>query len=372
MFLRVAATLLVVVGHSAAFFKGAIFTQWPRFPYVQSMSVAVFFAVSGWTIAWVLDTRHSSYGRFAFDRFARLAIPLAPVLVVLAVLEVTHYSGHHPYPTNISFADLLANLAFLQNAQIHLPLLSPIGLGIGPYSVDRPLWTLAREFWIYIAFGGAFLAVRSNRLASMPAVGALLASLLIADSLFGGYGSGVGLVWLAGAGLYWVQRAMPILTWRHRLLLVPLQCFLVYCLFDHSLWPPGGTYSTTWDMVLFANFACFMLLAPGLRVPSAGMWAMTFLGSFAYTTYLVHYPLLILVRERTSATGLRWVLIMTLASLALAWFASLAFERRYRTIRNIAWNGGARLFARLPRSPRRQSATKPAEKRELLAAESAN
>ena len=358
--LRVVATFLVVFGHGASFFHAATFTQWPNFPYVQSLSVCIFFAVSGWTIAWVLDTRKPSYGRFAFDRFTRLAIPLAPVLVVLAVIEMTHYRGHHPYPTNISLLDLIGNLAFLQDAQIHLPFLSPTDLKVGPYSLDRPLWTLAREFWIYLAFGGAVLAVRGARVAVVPAIGALVASLVVADCLFGGYGSGLGLVWLAGAGLYWVQRGTPVLTGRHRLTLLPLQAFLVYSLFDHSLWPRSGTYSTTWDMVLFANFACFMFLASGVRVPAVGLRVVTFFGSFAYTTYLVHYPLFYLAREHGLSPGRRDLVLMTLAAFALSWVVSLVFERRYRTIRDAIWNGGARVFGGLRRRGPREAEQAPA------------
>lgn len=339
MVLRVLATFAVVLGHSAAFFHGARFTQWPQFPYVQSVAVSLFFAVSGWTIAWVLDTREESFARFVFDRFARLAIPLFPVLLALIGVEVVVYHGHHPFPGNVSAVDFLGNLAFLQNVHLHLPFMAPVDLGIGPFSVDRPLWSLAREFWIYVAFGGLLVTARSGRFRIGVFAAALLGGVFVSDSLFGGYGAGLGLVWLAGAGLYHVQRQYEAPTHRHRLVLLPVQLFLGYCLFDDALWPPKGLYSPTWNLVIFANFACFMLLAPGARVPAAGLKVARFFGSFAYTAYLVHYPLLQVVhKEVPSAHGGLWVLGMVAASMVLAWLVGLVFERNYRSIRDFVWN----------------------------------
>lgn len=342
LFLRIGATFLVLIGHAAAFFKGAQFTQWPNFPYIQSIAVVLFFAVSGWTIAWLLDKRPEGFGRFLFDRYTRLAIPLLPVLVVLAVAQQLFYGDVQPYSENSSTFSFLGNLAFLQNLSINTPI-GVIDLGIHPFGLNRPLWTISLEFWIYVGFGGAIYLSRGNPWLSIFIV---LTLALLGPSGFSGYGKGLPFVWIVGACLYHaIGKTKVNLSKIAKMALLPVWIYLLYCMFDPSLWPKNGAYSATYSSVILANFAMFMMMTIGLKKNDMVMSIMHWLGGFAYTTYLVHYPMMQILRDtRLFANGIISMFIVAGICLIASWLISIPFEQQYRPIRNWIWAMGARIY----------------------------
>ena len=64
--------------------------------------------------------------------------------------------------------------------------------------------------------------------------------------------------------------------------------------------------------------------------------------------------------------------VVALAAFALAWVVSLAFERRYRTIRDVIWNGGERVIGSLRRTPAGGGVHRPAEPQKVLVADPDN
>lgn len=324
--LRVMATIAVVIGHSASYFGGLKFTQWPQFPYIQSQSVVVFFLVSGWTIAWLLDERGRGFIRYVFDRFCRLAIPLVPTLAFFAIVEYAVNGAGRYY----SLQNFIGSALFAQGMRINV-----LGIyldpQIQPFGLNRPLWTLSLEFWLYVAFGGAVFAWRGQRIALIVGVFAILL-------LVGGYTRLLPLIWLFGAVLYHLSKPWSDLTRQAKLALLPFWLIAFSALFVPQLWPADGTYSPTFAIAITANFAFFMLVVPGISIPPTAMRLLVWLGGFAYTTYLVHYPILYMVAvARILPTGATSSLAMSAATFAFAWAFSVPFEQRYRQIRDRIW-----------------------------------
>lgn len=161
LLLRVVATFLVVLGHAGSLFSGIDILRAPVSMNVQSAAVTVFFCISGWTIAWVVDRvpRYETLNlvRFVFDRLFRLLVPLVPVLVLFGLLEWWVLGGKHPNLENTGPGTLIGNLLFLQAMPI--PFLDTIP----PFGLNRPLWTISIEFWIYVFYGGLVFLLLGRR-----------------------------------------------------------------------------------------------------------------------------------------------------------------------------------------------------------------
>ena len=352
LLLRVVATLLVVFGHASSFFKGFLFTQWPQFVYVQNIAVVLFFCVSGYTIAWVCDSRRSDsagrYGapRFVFDRYMRLAIPLLPVIALTVVANVAAFGlADQPYSENFDLRVALGNLGFLQRLEIVVPFVGQVtDIGIEAFSTNRPLWTLGLEFWLYVLYGTLALRSRGTGASVATVAIGLLALALLSESLFGPGASGLPIVWMLGALLYHGMKRLsgPKVIWS--LALLPVWALVATALFIPVTWPENGGYSHLYNVLIFANFAFFVLLFPLRGGESRSLdLVVTFFGSFAYTAYLVHYPVMVIL----SAKGIlpqgseRSVIAAALLGLAVAYLVSLPFEQRYKQIRDWVWRTGA-------------------------------
>lgn len=329
--LRVLATLVVVVGHAASFFDALPFTQWPNAPYMQSMAVTLFFAISGFTIAWVVD-RSQGVGaaglvRFVYDRFLRLAIPLLPTLLLFLVVEHA-LLVQHPYQHNTSLVALVGNALFLQN-------LVP---GVAPFGLNRPLWTISLEFWVYVAFGAVAFAFKAKQITALSAITLALAVWLLLPFLWSGRGLGLPLVWIGGAGLYFALRHRPI---SRDMKLAAALGFLICCklLATPALWPNGGEYSQAYNALIFLAFAAFMICHQMYKLPSRVMRVVEVFGGFAYTLYLTHYPTMYLLDNYWRiGDGHPALLAACLLCVAFAYAWSWPFERQYRHIRHYLWN----------------------------------
>lgn len=336
--LRVAATIAVVLGHSAAAFSGLSFTQWPNAPYLQSAAVVIFFCVSGATIAWVIATREQSIWQFIFDRYMRLVIPLVPALLIVAIAEFFVFQGDRPYASNTTIVQWWGSLLFLQDMQLTIPLVGTFDPGLKPFGTMRPLWTISIEFWTYIAFAGFVFACRPRSARVVYSALGVLAVCILGRHLIAGHGHGLPLVWCFGAITFFALRQTPKLDRISLICLLPLWAMIAYALSMRALWPDGGTYSSTYHILLFLAFVLAMLMLTNLSMSARAMSLCTFMGSFAYTAYLVHYPLLLMMRElNVLPPGALSVLFATVFSMAVAWLLSLPFEQRYRQIRDAVW-----------------------------------
>lgn len=335
LLLRVIASHFVLIGHAASYFQVLQFTQWPRMPYIQSISVIVFFFLSGFTIAWLCDARKAesnySYEKFLLDRFCRIFIPFIPVLIIFAIFETFVYGKvPHPYPDSFTLETFFANILMLLSYPFTYP----------PFGTNRPLWSIASEWWLYISYGMITLGVSSKCLSIRTLLFALFAlSLAITLSDLTGIGKNLGFIWLIGAGTWMIIRTDQ---WKiispaiYQILLVASLSLL----FVPHIWPDGGTYSLIWNLLISVSLTLSVFVVSRLSSKilsgAASNRSLNFMGRYSYTLYLSHYPILEFMFRSNYFLSKPWsgFIFGCVLSLAIAIFLAYAFEFRYKWYRD--------------------------------------
>ncbi len=163
---RFLAALAVLLFHAS---KDRFAGQWlqPLFANAGLDGVVVFFVLSGFVIAYVLDQKEHHPATYLNNRLIRLWSVVLPALLLTFVADAI---GRHldneiyptEYPTDYPLARLASAALFLGQLWF---------LDIQPLS-NGPFWSLAYEFWYYLIFGAAVFLRGAWR---FVVVGALLA-----------------------------------------------------------------------------------------------------------------------------------------------------------------------------------------------------
>lgn len=368
--LRALAAFLVLTGHVRGFvivdFASATDVGLlARAVYVATsfahQAVIVFFALSGFLIGGQVLVRMRdqsfSWRLYALRRITRLWIVVIPALALTLAFDrigmtsagAAGYAGEWygllssgpDAPVDHSLGTFLGNVAFLQTISV------PV------FGSNGPLWSLANEFWYYLAFPLVASAVLLRRpapwrlLFAVAGIGLLVWLPLWLLEL--------GLVWIAGAAFGWfaaeARWAGLFATWYARAIAVLLAAAaLAYGRF-------GG--SGNGDLVLgLAIAACLPVLAL-LPAPRSGLYALLAQrgAAISYTLYLTHFPLLALICFALIAPS-QWAMDLPgiaiaagLTGAALLWAALVwwCFERHTDTL--YGW-----LVGRVGRRPAAQAA----------------
>jgi len=266
-------------------------------------AVLVFFVLSGFFISRsVLDSFSKarwSWRVFLVNRLTRLLLVLLPGLALCAIWDhigmqlpsaaAFYYRGiptlnTEPIAAHSSVNIFLGNLFFLQS--IHFP----------PFGSDMPLWSLSYEFWYYLLFPILFLALAwSARLTKR------LAYVLAASAIIVLVGRDIALlflVWLAGAGVGFLHDLSP------QLRPITSAPWSTYCcgalgfigMVVAKMSIGSGLASDFMASAAFLPAMYLLVRASGSDVNPTYASAAKVLASFSYTLYVVHLPLLILLR----------------------------------------------------------------------------
>ena len=270
--------------------------------------VIVFFVMSGYLVGGSV-LRSVSAGKWSWRgyllaRMTRLYIVLLPALLLGGALDWIGMhmagteaiyggrSGMHALVVNVhstlTWPNLFGNALFLQTTDFP----AAIGHAISTFGTNGPLWSLSNEFWYYIAFPVAVLLFAGNRRGWMR-LACLLS--LIAWSLFVGREIALlGIPWLMGVLIGYLPafpaqgRAMRVVAVGTSLLLLGAGLVL-----DKRLGSLAG------DLVLGAIVALLIWVilhcAKG-TLPHAYVRIARRSARSSYTLYLVHLPLLILIK----------------------------------------------------------------------------
>jgi len=288
---RFVCAVIVVFGH----ISGKRFTDgvlWQA-SFLMSQAVTVFFVLSGYVIAYVLDTRENTWKDYAVSRLARLYSVVIPALILTAVLDFGgriiapaayspvwgfHGDGPSHYLESLFFIN---EVWFFHNA---------------PCS-DLPFWSLGYEAWYYAIAGVAWFWGRRKWLAI-----ALLLGLAGPDIV------AMFPLWLMGFFAYRIRRWSAVkalldilgpIFW-----LVPLGALVVYeCL----AWRYGRLFSSTMLFfnrgelfedylvgflcaVHFCGFAGLQGYLP-MRLPERLGRGIRWVAGATFSTYLYHLPI---------------------------------------------------------------------------------
>lgn len=218
--LRGMAAILVVLGHSRSMLSDALGigltdATWQKVVLLPTSfaqeSVAVFFVLSGYLVGGQV-MREVSAGRFSWrvylaKRLSRLWTVLIPGLVLTLVVGVIggltgDAWGKLARHGSLDPLTAACNAAFLQEPRC------------STYGSNDSLWSLAFEFWFYLIFAAATVAVMSiaRRMVARAAIGAVIAAaclIVFGPSLLALIPSWLLGVALAGLHARWKASGVP-------------------------------------------------------------------------------------------------------------------------------------------------------------------
>lgn len=289
-------------------------------------AVVVFFVVSGF---WIVRSVFRAGDRFSFKdyllaRSTRLWIVLLPALLLGASLDLIGstvfasplYEGMqgsvslaYDVSERLTWPVFLGNAFFLQD------------IAVPPFGSNGALWTLACEFWYYIYFPLAYLAVKSRKWWLIaPAAAALL--LIPSFHLF--------LCWMLGGVVYLVAERLWVDRRLHWAL--PVGALVAFC--GLNALSKLLALPAEWnDLLLAASFSLFLVFGMRSEFGKAkGLSTFASLGSrSSYSLYATHLPIVVFVcnfivpNERLPASIYSWGVVATIPLIAV--IAAILFSR---------------------------------------------
>lgn len=255
-------------------------------------AVVVFFLISGWLVGGSLLNRlhqPQALAHYVIDRITRLWTVLVPTLLLVLAIGLA-LGKVRPGPIDFSPANEYSALNFLANLLGLQTVLLP------DYGGNYPLWSLAYETWYYVQFPLLALLVLGHGRWRRAACGAALAVVVATlPKLVTAY----FLIWLLGAAFSRVRLDCGA-GWRAFLLLLSVGLFTYYRL--------TGSNDDLVPESFFQDLICSIPLllwltslqqqvdtgSQGFRRASA---VAHFFSEFSFTLYVIHVPLIFLLRH---------------------------------------------------------------------------
>ena len=295
--LRGLAALQVAAAHlRAEFFPGMRSLPDPSLWYqalafftgFAHQAVVVFFLISGWLVGGSFLNKMGkpdALRLYAIDRVTRLWTVLIPTFALIIAFGIVtgmieprgvDFSVSNAY----SVASLAGNLTGMQT------------ILVPPFGDNYPLWSLANESWYYLMFPLLVLSFTS-RSRAVPAL-ALLACTLLLPFILVLYFS----IWLMGAAFSRVRIECGAFTrWTLAIILGALSVYFRIT---------GNNDDQTLDSFgpdLLMSVVFMLLLSTTIVMPSASSKVAaplrklaTLLSNFSFTLYVVHLPVLSMLR----------------------------------------------------------------------------
>ena len=148
---------LVLIGHGIFLFD---LFDWDRTISMQEIAVLIFFILSGFIISYSsFSKKLNGYGfkRYFIDRFSRIYPPLFLGLVFALIVDniIIYFApSEYPYYDHFNLTSFFGTLFNLEG----FPIISK-SFDIEPFGTARPTWSLAIEWWLYMAFGYFFFII---------------------------------------------------------------------------------------------------------------------------------------------------------------------------------------------------------------------
>jgi peptidoglycan/LPS O-acetylase OafA/YrhL len=318
------AALLVLVTHaggrlfprdiSAA--EGLYKLELTAFRFMEGFShqaVMVFFVLSGFLVGGsvlgeLAREQDIDLRRYFTKRLVRLWIVLIPVLFigllldyfgmyVMKGLEAGVYEAR--LADRLSPSTFVCNVFFLQN------------IACKELGSNGALWSLANEFWYYVLFPIAVLAVAPSKRSGMFRLGCAAAFCAVCVALFVFQFAGWSIlpymaIWLIGVGAYRCRRGLFVSQPGVALgiFVAALLCSRVGIRHDVLAGSPFVQFAVDIFVALsFANLIIALRAGQG-RFPLPFPRTNLFLASFSYSLYCIHTPVLQAVLATLNAMGM--------------------------------------------------------------------
>jgi len=333
--LRVFAVQLVLVGHALSYFgliqlNGAI----------QNTAVVLFFILSGTVISYsvfykkYIDDNYS-FKEYFIDRFSRIFTALVPSLIFILLMDLIQIyyieNKNYGYFNALNLKTVIGNLFMLQDYPIFLVLNKVFGIDIflTSFASGRPLWTLAIEWWLYMAFGLIFFYyIKQFSIKCIP----LLLIFLVVPlyNSFYGRGDSLTIFWMGGV-------IMTIMIFKHNIvaskslslsfmLILPLLIIL-------RLYIKHKAYDLVYATLIIFFIYFYLSFSSTINYKSEKLKRIVhFFASYAFTLYLIHYSILDFIHfflDKNNAIKLLviYIIISNLLAFTLAYFTEMKYKK---------------------------------------------
>lgn len=275
-------------------------------------AVTVFFVLSGLLVGAAgcgrVATGQFQPWNYAVDRVTRLYIPFLPALMLTYVLDLAGSTWFqavgfwdHTHPMLVqkvnapAFASMLSGDTLLGNAlMLQHYVVTPLGS-------NQPLWTISAEFWFYVVFLLAVLAVTLARgtagwLLAVVALGAAFALLGPKFVVLLG-------LWCIGLAIAFI----PPARWQKLPLAIGVFVVLLAVIRTEQAAFDGNAFlREAKNYAVALSFAYLILCVRGRKFPLLERAARLneFMAGFSYSLYLLHFPLMLFVLAALHASGL--------------------------------------------------------------------
>jgi len=262
----------------------------------------IFFVLSGFVVAYAVESKDHTLHNFLLSRLARLYSVALPALILTVLFDQSgriineSVYDYEYYRADWPIIRFVANMFFSTEFWF---------ISIRPFS-NGPFWSLGYEFWFYMIFGVATFIKGRLRFVLITLMCILLGPKILL--LFP--------VWLLGVGIYHMtkHRQVPqILGWF--LFIMSFVAIIAYFqlgvkatldtlteaiigekLFEHLLWSKFFASSYLIAFAFAANLIGFYSIADNFsRFFKQLERPIRYLASFTFTTYLMHFPLMLLL-----------------------------------------------------------------------------
>ena len=317
-----------------------------RFKDLGHDAVMIFFVLSGFVIAYVVDQKEKTPREYFISRFARLYSVVIPALLITFVLDrigsriaFEVYDGWW-YQDSQPLWRIFANMSFIN--ELWFSTTRPFTNG--------PFWSLGYEFWYYVIFAAAWFIRRPFVKYGVVALVCLIVGPKILLLLP---------VWLLGVLVYHLckkQSVSELLGWGMFVLSAVL--YVLYrqhdgpdILYEQSLLRLGEEVlqeKLIWSQEFMSSYVVGLLaamhfigaaaIAPRLaRILTPCEKTIRYLAGYTFALYLLHYPLLQFfkalafnVQKESLANA-----IVIFGSLAAVWVLGMITEKRKANWRNL-------------------------------------
>lgn len=308
---RWAAAFLVVINHARSLiladYTGVqVKSMLGRLVYTATglghEAVVIFFVISGFLVGGCTLERWKREGPdlvgFSCARISRIYTVLVFALLIGLSLD---YAGMHWLNASAIYSDArlrhIASMQYAVDTAVDLPtflgnLLMMQGVAMSTLGSNVPLWSVAYEWWYYCLFALIAVAILdTGKWRIVYAGGALLIGILLPGKVVLW-----GVIWCFGLVAHrWIKSA-----WWRPPPVVGIAIFVLALLASRITHGMGGgddllLVSFARDSVL--GVAYVVALASASRITTPARWPALHrrLADFSYTTYLFHFPALLLL-----------------------------------------------------------------------------
>lgn len=273
-------------------------------------AVMIFFVLSGFLVGGAVMRQREAFsaGDYLSSRLSRLWTVLLPALAITlladlilmqtapSVLDGTLRDTWGSTPIGdahtIGLAALLGNIFFLQT------LVTPV------YGSNGPLWSLAYEFWYYLAFPAlVFACLRDGMRSAVATVAFLLWVLLMPAPVLAGF-----VIWLQGVGVWWLARRPS--SWLASPVAATLLTLAFMAALGLSRVLPARFTGDVADQVVGLAFALWLasLLQQRWQPSLSSRWGqpLRWLSDISFSLYATHFPLVLLLGVAWETQAQQW------------------------------------------------------------------